>query len=328
MSYNQSRKWLITINNPVDKGFTHAKIKEILEKIAPVAYWCMSDEIGKKGTYHTHIYIACSSPLRFTTVTAKFKGGNCQSAHGTSQENKAYIFKEGKWEKDAKKSTNLTDTHEEWGEMPQEQQGKRNDLTTLYDLIKSGKSNYEIIDAYPGFMLKIDYIEKIRQMIREDEYKEVFRDIQTTYIYGETGAGKTSGVMKEYGFANIYRITDYDHPFDGYKGQDVIIFEEFRSSLKIQDMLNYLDGYPLTLPCRYANRVACFTKIYVITNIPLEEQYKTLQKEQKETWQAFLRRIHFIKNYTKGVVEERTMKVYLEEQEKNEMERMFTEHKK
>ncbi len=32
------------------------------------------------------------------------------------------------------------------------------------------------------------------------------------------------------------------------KGQDVIVFEEFRSSLKIQDMLNYLDGYPCELP--------------------------------------------------------------------------------
>ena len=27
-------------------------------------------------------------------------------------------------------------------------------------------------------------------------------------------------------------LTDYTHPFDGYKGQDVIIFEEFRSDLK------------------------------------------------------------------------------------------------
>ena len=43
------------------------------------------------------------------------------------------------------------------------------------------------------------------------------------------------------------KVTDYIHPFDTYKGQDILIFEEFHSNLKIQDMLNYLDGYPLDL---------------------------------------------------------------------------------
>ena len=79
---------------------------------------------------------------------------------------------------------------------------------------------------------------------------------------------------------------------NNYKGQDVIIFEEFRSSLKIQDMLIYLDGYPIELPCRYANKIACFTKVYIITNIPLSNQYEGTQREYKETWDAFLRRIN------------------------------------
>ena len=79
--------------------------------------------------------------------------------------------------------------------------------------------------------------------------------------------------MEKYGYQNVYRVTDYDHPFDSYKGQDVIVFEEFRSSLKIQDMLNYLDGYPCELPCRYNNKLACFTKVYIITNISFNQQY-------------------------------------------------------
>ena len=90
----------------------------------------------------------------------------------------------------------------------------------------------------------------------------------------------------------MYRVTDYDHPFDSYKGQDVIVFEEFRSSLKIQDMLNYLDGYPCELPCRYNNKLACFTKVYIITNISFNQQYINIQAESKETWTAFCRRIH------------------------------------
>ena len=100
--------------------------------------------------------------------------------------------------------------------------------------------------------------------------------------------------MDTYGYSNVYQVTNYEHPFDTYKGQDVIIFEEFRSSLKIDDMLKYLDGYPLMLPCRYADKVACFTKVFIISNIPLKQQYPNIQVDNPETWAAFRRRIHSV----------------------------------
>ncbi len=213
-------------------------------------------------------------------------------AKGTSLQNRDYVFKEGKWEKDKKKETNLPDTHEEFGEMPLERQGHRSDIEDLYDMIKNGMTNFEIMENAPQYLLNIDKVEKVRQIVKEENYKTVFRQLNVNYIYGSTGVGKTRGIMEMYGYQNIFRITDYDHPFDNYKGQDIIIFEEFRSSLKIQDMLNYLDGYPLELPCRYANKIACYTKVYIITNIPLSDQYGGIQQDCKETWQAFLRRVN------------------------------------
>ncbi len=56
-------------------------------------------------------------------------------------------------------------------------------------------------------------------------------------------------------------------------------------------MLNYLDIYPLTLPARYTDRTACYTKVYLTSNVPLDEQYRDIQRYQWETWKAFLRRI-------------------------------------
>lgn len=100
--------------------------------------------------------------------------------------------------------------------------------------------------------------------------------------------------MDKYGYENVYRVTDYDHPFDSYHGQDVIVFEEFRSSLKIDDMLKYLDGYPLEFPARYMNKQACFTKVYLISNIDLKAQYPNVQKQETRTWEAFIRRIHTV----------------------------------
>ena len=88
----------------------------------------------------------------------------------------------------------------------------------------------------------------------------------------------------------MFRVTNYQHPFDGYACEDVILFEEFRSSLPIADMLKYLDGYPLKLPCRFNDKEACYTKVFVVTNIPMEKQYPNIQLEEPETWAAFLRR--------------------------------------
>ena len=104
--------------------------------------------------------------------------------------------------------------------------------------------------------------------------------------------------MEQYGYSNVYRVTDYAHPFDGYKGQDIVVFEEFRSSLAISDMLNYLDGYPVDLPCRYANKVACYTKVFIISNISFEQQYPNVQVDNPETWAAFRRRIKNVQHLT------------------------------
>lgn len=294
---SRSRKWQITINNPAEKGFTHETIKQRIDELSGIIYWCMSDEVGKKATYHTHIYIAAENAIRFSTIKRKFDGAHFEMARGTSAENRDYCFKLGKWQQHRKAETNLTDTHEEYGVMPVERQGARNDLADLYDMIKQGMSNFEILEACPDYMLTLDKIEKVRQTLKENEYKDVFRILETVYIYGKTETGKTRGVMEGHGYSNVYRVTDYDHPFDSYKNQDAIMFEEFNSSLKIHDMLKYLDGYPVELPCRYANKQACFTKVYFTSNIPLEHQYKNVQQEFPEVWRAFLRRIHRVKVY-------------------------------
>lgn len=298
----RSRKWQITINNPKKLGFTHDVLKERLHMFKGLVYWCMADEIGENGTYHTHVYMHCGQAVRFSTVKKRFEGAHFEMANGTAQQNKEYVFKEGKWLADKKADTNLRETHEEYGNCPIERQGARNDLADLYDMIKNGMSNYEIMEETSDYIFNMEKIEKVRQILREEKYKETFRQLETTYIFGETGTGKTRGVMEKYGYGNVFRVTDYSHPFDGYKGQDVVIFEEFRSSLQISDLLNYLDGYPLELPARYGNKIACFTKVFLITNIDLRDQYRKVQHEQPETFKALIRRIHEVHEYEGGQV--------------------------
>ena len=306
----QGRKWLLTINNPIPKGLTHEEIKRRLLSLKSTDYICMSDEIGK--THHTHIFVHFEKPKRFSTLHNLIEEAHIDRSRGTCVQNRDYVFKQGeKWEKDTKKDTNLADTHEEWGEMPVERQGARNDLAELYEMIQDGMSNYEIINENSDFIIHIERMEKIRQTMQEEAYKEVFRTLEVTYIYGDTGAGKTRSVMEKYGYSNVYRVTNYKNPFDQYKGQDVIIFDEFYNSLPIRDMLKYLDGYPLMLPCRYTDKVACFTKVYLLSNTDLKEQYIDIQEHSHETWRAFLRRIHKVQIFKNGKVTEYSLMDYL-----------------
>lgn len=291
-----SRKYQITINNPQKHGFTHEYIKGLLPQFSSLLYWCMCDETGEEGTPHTHVYLVFRNAVMFSTLQQRFYGAHIEMAQGSNKENRDYIRKEGRWLDDVKHETNHIETFEESGVMPPDRTRGKKDSEQIFEMIKQGKSNAEILEAFPSAMTKINYIEQTRQTLKNEEYKNTFRTLNTTYIYGETGVGKTRGIMEQYGYSNVYRITDYTHPFDGYKGQDVLIFEEFRSSLPIKDMLVYLDGYPVTLPCRYANKEACFTKVFILTNIPLEKQYCNIQQGEPETWDAFCRRIHHVQH--------------------------------
>lgn len=303
----QSRKWQLTINNPTEKGFTHEQIRAELDSLKSVVYWCMADEIGENGTYHTHVYIQGKGAMRFSTIKKRFDSAHIEMAKGTALQNREYVSKSGKWEKDKKHETCVDGTFEEWGEMPVERQGARNDLADLHAMVKEGLSDYDILEQMPEAMLQLDKIQLTRQVIVQEKYKNSWRDLTCVYIYGDTGTGKTRSVMEKYGYENVFRVTDYFHPFDNYRGQDVIIFEEFRSGFRIADMLNYLDGYPLELPCRYANKYACYTKVYIISNIPLSEQYRN---QPQESFNAFLRRINYVLHYTLQGIRKSTIEIH------------------
>ena len=314
MADKQARKWQLTINNPQDKGLEHDAIKKALEQFKSCVYWCMADEVGlDTHTAHTHLFFCLKSPAKFYTVKKRFPEAHIEAAHGTVQENREYVSKSGKWVKDKKADTSVPDTFEEWGECPEEHPGERTDLAILYEYIKDGLSNFEIMERNPDYMLNLEKIERARQAVREQQYRETFRQLETTYIWGPTGTGKTRSVMEGHSYAGVYRVTDYKYPFDSYAGEEVLLLDEYSSNFKIRDLLNYLDGYPLTLPARYSNRVACYTKVYIISNLCLTKQYPEAQYESPATYAALLRRIQRVRRYTgPGEYEEYSTAEYME----------------
>lgn len=294
------RKWNITINNPLDYGFTHQKIKDCIESLKSIKYWAMCDEMG--STLHTHIIIYRNGQILFQTLKKLFPPAHIEKMMGTVVENREYLMKDGKWKGTEKEETKLVNTFEEFGTVPEECQGQRNDLTALYDMIKDGKSNYEILEDNPNYMMQLEKVERCREILRYEQFKNIVREMHVEYWFGDPGSGKTSGVYKLYGgYDKVYRVTDNRNPWDGYKGQDVILFDDFRAcDFDINILLKWLDIYPLELPCRYNNKQACFTHIYFTSNISFDQLYKTVQSEDASTWNAFCRRFNLIKEFRNG----------------------------
>ncbi len=315
MADSVSKSWFCVFNHPEDHGYSgmpqeiivRLKDEWVADSSTRSGAWtyCISAE----GLPHVHMVLEDQKAMRFSVIKKSYAVGmHFEPTKGNREQAEDYIYKRGQFEEKGEEIVAFIQHGEIKGF-----QGQRRDLTGLYDMISSGMSTFDIVQENPVYMFNVDKIEKVRQVILEEKYKDAWRTLEVVYIWGATGSGKSRGVMEQYGYSNVYRVTDYLHPFDSYKGQDVILFEEFRSSLYIDDMLKYLDGYPIEFPARYANRCACFTKVYFATNIDLRNQYPNIQQDQPVTWQAFLRRIHRVKVYTgEEVVEMETAK-YMKE---------------
>lgn len=294
----QSRKWLLVINHPAEAGLDHATIAKTLHLFNPI-YYCLADEIATTGTPHTHIYFYANSPSRFSTVKRRFPSAHIEQAFGSSKENRDYIRKEGIWANTEKAETSVDGSFEEWGKLPTEQAEKNPAMSNLLENIASGMTNLEIIQENPSFAFRTKEMDNLRQLIRAEKFTTQNRELTVTYLYGASGTGKTRSIYDSHEAAEICRITNYGGArgvsFDAYQMmQNVLVFEEFCYQIPLSDMLNYLDIYPLFLPARYNDRIACYQKVFITSNYPLSYQYPSVQAKNPQAWQAFLRRIHNI----------------------------------
>lgn len=317
----RTRRMQITCNHPSDKGFTADRIREIL-LMYKTDYYCFCYETGEQGTEHFHLYIRFKNPQSTSILSKRFGNAHVEVIrNSTSQENRDYIRKEGAYLDSEKKATNHIETFYESGECPtdgRESQGSRSDIETMISLVQDGASNMEIVQAVPSMALRIPSVEQYRQAYWEEQGKE-YRQMQVWYIYGKTRTGKTSYVYEAHDASEIYSVVDYKGTgiWDKYDTARtrVLLLDEYRSTLPFSLILALCDGQPLTLNCRYANRVCLHDTVYIVSNIPLLEQYPNIQREEPDSWDAFLARIHNVRHYYDlGKYEDYTVREYLDKQ--------------
>ena len=303
----RARRWNITINNP---DLDHEAIRKIMKKFKGIIYWCMCDEIGNENhTYHIHIYICAKNPIRFTTLKRQFPTAHIEKAKDTSVGNRTYMQKAGKWENTEKAKTSVKDTFEEYGEIPKEDtekigQSNGTYYRTLYQLIDDGLTDGEIIRTNPNYIPMISKLAQIRTAIKENDFPCERREtLEIHYIYGPARWNKEKAIREQFGDFDVYSISDYEKLFDDYDCQDIVIFKDFQSDIPFNTFVHYLEKYPFKVGSRFNKKFACYTKVYIMSDMPLQDQYHSEQMNQDYYQHTFLDKITSV-TYCKNETEE------------------------
>ncbi|MBR2213936.1 MAG: hypothetical protein IJ889_05820 [Eubacterium sp.] len=297
-NYSTSRKFHMVINNFDKHGYSKESIIEELRLLFPT-YFCFAFEIGKNGTLHVHIFIYRKSPIRFRTLKKHFPEAHIVACSGTSLENRQYIRKEGKHAN--KSHTSVEDSFYEEGDIPIVEDNKP-DIEKAIDLLKNGSDINEIIEEMPKMGTRVRQLEDLKQVLLKKEYMNNRRPVEVYYIKVLDGSDGIEGVYSYFDMRDVCEITEYESSgtFDEYDTHKVIVFNDFYSSLSLRTLLKYMSGKPIALPARFRNRVACFTDLFIISEIAADEQFKSEKYKSPKLYEKYIRSIDHYFEYENG----------------------------
>lgn len=291
----RSRGWLLTImrDGKHSDGTPFHYDVENIESVLDGIPWMGQLESGHEThREHFQIYIERKNPMKLSTIRRLFSNAvHAEPRRGTKQQAFDYCSKvdtriDGPW------------FHGITADDVVDASGVRTDLASLQDaVINQHRSINEILldaDLGPLAAHCIPWLERLQYASYSASVPD-YRDIHTVYVYGPSGSGKTSNTIGSRAvpglFTDYYRITDYKNPWDRYAGQSTLILDEFKGQIDFSLLLNVLDSYKCEVPARYSNKIAAWTTVVIISNVPPSSRYM-YQYEPDSRWAAFRRRIN------------------------------------
>jgi len=253
-------------------GLYDAAINNILGMCVPVhaKYIVFQWEVcPDTERLHVQGYVAFLN--RCSIAQAKRKLGIGDSVHlenrrGNAQQASDYC-------KDPFKRSNDVDCFFEFGELPVEA-GTRTDLAAATAILSNGGTMRDVAVQHPEMLVRYP-----RGMQALASLLETSRDPSTAptvkWFYGPTGAGKTRSAYQDHPGAYLWPGS---FPwFDGYEGQETVIFDEFRAEMPFKQLLRLLDRYPMRVQVK-GGYVQWLAKTIVITSpFPPAEAYTDLR---------------------------------------------------
>lgn len=285
--------WMLTVPLEHKDGTTRTvdEAVDALAKVFPI-FIGQPEQGGKTKYKHLQLF-GQMNRIRFSTLKRKLKAVGLNDVHlepraGTVDEAVEYVTKEQTRNGDIIRYGEIDRRQSE-----DSQQGHRSDLDRLRERVLAGQTITQILlsEDGPHAANCMGWLKEVYAAYEDSVYRTKLRDVTTTYLWGATGVGKTSHVLDVEGIGNVFIVDDYDHPFDRYDGQPVMLLDEFSGQLKLEYMLRLLDRYPLQLKARYRNPWARFEKVWITSNVSADDLYSWAKPAQRA---ALFRRIQSI----------------------------------
>lgn len=268
--------WMLTVS--AEQNGREITEADLVDAFEDWSWMGQREEGGHTGYRHYQLFMQATSRIRLSTVRARlekkhgihvnyieprrYSVASCVAYVSKKETRQAGPFIHGDF-----------DMHED--------QGKRTDLEELRDAVVKGASVNEILND-PELSLKaarfMPWLEKMVGAQQAARFSQEDREVTVHYLWGRPGLGKTRSVL-DGDRSQIFRVTNYEHPFDDYSGQSTLVLDEFAGQLPFQLLLNVLDRYPCKLPCRFHDTWAGWTTVWIISNKPLERQYQDVEPQ-------------------------------------------------
>lgn len=196
-------------------------------------------------------------------------------------------------------------------------QGERSDLKAVEAAVKGGARQKQLYEEHFGTMVR--YGKGIERAMLYLQPSPRWRDVVVTYIWGEAGEGKTKMVFDLE--PDLFVVENDTTWWDGYDGQEAILFDDFYGQVKYSTMLRVLDGYPLMRQNKGGTVWCKWKRVYLTSNEPRSELYKFLTNRTAFD-RRFSKTIHMASLTTSSSGPDRTR------QDTNEAERRMWEDMK
>lgn len=289
MTKKASRDWILTIDA---SKYSLDDVKTALEKYRWVG---QREKGGKTGFEHYQIAIINDTPVRFETLKHKLPTAHIEPRNGTRQQLYDYCTKEDTRQEGPWFGGSWVDAEKLLSYAP----GNRGDLEMLRDAIAFGDSEQTLQamaedDVFgPIIARNLKYAELLLGF-RAKKQGAQRDDVRVFWYYGLPGTGKTTRLLGEFGDL-VYRVTDYDTPWDGYEGQPIVMLEDFAGAIRWSVLLSLMEPWPMQLHARYANTWSNIRELYVVSNDRPSELYPGITGKRR---MALYRRLEVVTDVT------------------------------
>jgi hypothetical protein len=311
-----SKYFVFTWNNYTDDNIS--RINAFFEEYC--TYGVYAREVGNSGTPHLQGYFELKIRKRVSSISRVLPGISLDKRRGSASQARDYCLKgdqsHAEWDLDgpngANFGRNLDPDHYVFGEISNDHSGKRTDIDAVRDSIKSGdiKNQLDLLDQVRSMQSYKFGLEYLKCMDRDP----VRVPPRVYWLYGSTGSGKSRAAhefiqkVRRSRKWTYWKAFDGIKWFDGYCGQEIALFDDFRfdgNNTSFARLLQLTDRYSCTLPIK-GGSTNWFPSIIIFTAPRPAQDILAAMREYRggEDLGQFERRISFSGDFDHGGLDE------------------------